>query len=463
MRERNKSDLRLERRCMRISDISFETWCRNHSETHNAKWCRELYPWPVFASLEYGSEYVGQLQRVEINGLRYTARLTDSFVGKNGRFNLLLHLKTEAIIRQAEWEERQWDDLFHLVASDDGRFITLYTERDDPSKSIVASFMRGNFDHVEAIRSKPISALLFRTLVSYRAEELFGALDHYKFYEWVKDGVLHVPSHPQHKPRPRTIAPLRSLGRDLWITYAFKEEKAHRLALYNATQCNKLIVVYCHPTFTRHHRCTYLNTEIVSLSALAQYGAPKRKSQYLSHVRVLMNHLRYSQLPIVGASSRELLERIRDGYNDPPHVILTSYLREAKAGLEFNVTDVGEAAYFFACSNLLNAALTRRYGNSTEVRLLSKDVYSFKQRVGQVVAALVHRPIEGVNIYFAPDGITYVDVLGVQFSFHAIPRTPRIREFIASPVNMYQEWSGRRLQPIAPLVLDWGRAIMLGR
>jgi len=71
--------------------------------------------------------------------------------------------------------------------------------------------------------------------------------------------------------------------------------------------------------------------------------------------------------------------------------------------------------------------------------------------------------IPGVSCYFGADGVAYVDILGVQFSFHAIPRTKRISDYIASGQNSSQPWSGIRLQPIAPLVLEWASALALNK
>lgn len=54
----------------------------------------------------------------------------------------------------------------------------------------------------------------------------------------------------------------------------------------------------------------------------------------------------------------------------------------------------------------------------------------------------------------------YVTVRGVQFSFHAIPRLPDLAAYASSPMNRRQEWSGIRLQPVAPLALRWARALL---
>ena len=134
-----------------------------------------------------------------------------------------------------------------------------------------------------------------------------------------------------------------------------------------------------------------------------------------------------------------------------------SLLREAKSGLEIEVVTVGSAAYFFSCANLLNATLSGRYVIGSIPSNLEKAVYSFKRRVGKVVESIIDNPIQGVEIYFDHQ-LMYVTIDTIQFSCHAIPRTKKIRGFINSKANERQNWSGIRLQPISPMVLDWGRA-----
>ena len=63
--------------------------------------------------------------------------------------------------------------------------------------------------------------------------------------------------------------------------------------------------------------------------------------------------------------------------------------------------------------------------------------------------------MQGVEIYFDHQ-LMYVTIDNIQFSFHAIPRTKKVRRFINSKANQMQNWRGIRLQPISPMVLDWG-------
>lgn len=440
---------------MRARDLSFETWCQNHPDAHETKWCRELYPWHVFAQLEYSEDLIGIAQELLFDGVKYTGTLTRTFLGPNERLNHLVRLTTRPLTSSAEWESRRWDDLFHLVTSADNHFITLYTEKRDPSKVLVSTFMGADFRTIESVKSIPVSQLLFRSLVSYAAEEFFGQLGHFVSFEYVSDGVRTLPRHPQYQPTEAAFAPLRSKDRDIWVLCAFREEKAHRLAFYHAAQCRRLIVVYCIPTFSPHHRCEYPDVQVVSLLSFVRSA----NSRFVDHARVLMNHLSAEPISENRIGVAELERRIKS-YCGQPMPILASQIREAKAALELEATQIGEVAYFFACANLVNAALTHRYGGASETRRLAKNVYTFKKRVWETMLRLKDMQIAGLGMYVSSDGPAYVTVESIQFSFQGVP--PALREgFRTWEGNAYQDWSGLRLQPIAPLVLTWARAKMM--
>ena len=444
---------------MRIMNINFDTWCQNHSSDHDAKWCRLIYPWDAFSLIDYGKHNIGLKQLIRSNGLEYSALISKYYLGKNGRPNFLIDLELNAKSKSTLWKNIPWNTRFHLVASNSGHFITLFTEKRDPAKALLGAFMGCNFSRIEAQRCIMYSNLLFQTLVTYRAEELFGDQCNPSPFDWVRDGVRNLTPHRQFRPQPRSMLPLWADKRVLWVDARWSEEKAHRLAIYSANQCEELIVVYCHPTFSRHHRCSYPKTKVISLLAFVSDDYNGRKSQYNRQARFLLNNLQTLQI-----ESKKKTKKIRDIRSD----ILTSknalkldipisLLREAKSGLEIEVDTVDSAAYFFSCANLLNATLSGRYGIGTIPSNLKKAVYYFKKRVGIVVGSIIDNPIHGVKIYFDHQ-LMYVSIDGIQFSFHAIPRTEKIRRFINSNANESQKWSGIRLQPISSLVLDWGRA-----
>ena len=444
---------------MRITNVNFDTWCKNHSSDHDAKWCRILYPWEVFSLIDYGKHDIGLKQLIRSNRLEYTALMSRFYIGKNGRPNFLIDLKLNAKSKNARWKNILWNTRFHLVASKSGHFITLFTEKRDPAKALLGAFMNCNFSRIEAQRCITYSNLLFRTLVTYRAEELFGDQFNPSPFDWVRGGVRNLTPHRQFRPQPRSMLPLWANKRALWVTARWSEEKAHRLAIYSANQCEELIVVYCHPTFSRHHRCSYPKTKVISLLGFVSGEYNGRKSQYNRQARFLLNNLQSLNIESKkkAKKSRDIRSDILKANNTLKLNIPISLLREAKSGLEIEVVTVGSAAYFFSCANLLNATLSGRYGIGSIPSNLEKAVYSFKRRVGKVVESIIDNPIQGVEIYFDHQ-LMYVTIDTIQFSCHAIPRTKKIRGFINSKANERQNWSGIRLQPISPMVLDWGRA-----
>ena len=324
--------------------------------------------------------------------------------------------------------------------------------------------MGGNLSNIEAKRCLPYSHLLFQSMVSYQAENLFGQQDDRSSFRWLDNGVrrLQIPKGVGTPWKRESISPLWARGRDRWVVARWSEEKAHRFALLNASQCKQLIVVYCHPTFSRHHRCNFPDTEIVSLLSFSHRNGNRGRALFHRQARFLVNHLKIHEIRSKRSTrnTREIENEILMSRNRKPLQIPVSLLREAKSGLEFEVSTVNEAAYFFSCANLLNAAITGRYGIGSIPKSLLKEVYSFKAKVGEVAESLVRRPIAGVSIYF-DRRLMYVKIDQIQFSFHAIARSKAIKKFMYSPDNKRQAWSGIRLQPVSPLVLEWGRSRLL--
>lgn len=132
--------------------------------------------------------------------------------------------------------------------------------------------------------------------------------------------------------RPRNIAPFLSNGRALWIGYSFTEEKAHRFALHNASQCDRRIVTYCQPALSQHHRCNRPNVQVVSLPKLLELASPETRRSYMPHARFLLNNLIDAAVALPSASVEELAGRIplSAGAKMPIH---TSAVRRLALGL----------------------------------------------------------------------------------------------------------------------------------
>lgn len=442
---------------MKASTISFDVWCRNHSHDHNAKWCRELYPWEIFQHIDYNKVASEAPQSFALGRTRYHAWVERRTVREDGRTDYFVRVRSLFSSKRQQWEERAWNDLFHLVASSSGDFITVFTHKKDPTKVLLKKFLRGHLADIETVRSLPVSSLLFRGLLSTAAHDRYDGL---RRFEEFQINSSQLPSIPRHGLKRESYEPFLSRNRDLWIICSFTEEKAHRQALRLSGQTQRLLAVFCHPTFTRHHRCSHDTVSVTSLSEFLRELSPGIHKRYVPHARFLVNHLRQDsndqEENLQSGSIRELVHK-----TDRPLRIHTSDLREAKAGLGLIIATAGEVAYVCACANMLNAALNRRLQTYDGSVALAKEVYSFKAIFGRAIDDILRNPPPGVKLYVEPDGLLYVSVRGLQFSFHAVPRTPAVRAYQRSSQNAPQAWSGKRLQPVAPLVLRWARSLLL--
>ena len=439
------------------SAITFSAWSNNHPRDHYAKWCRELYPWELFRGLDYDKIDLGVAQPLTVAGRRYFGTIKQRFVTEDGRNHYVIQVRSTFSSERQRWSQREWDDVFHLVSSSTGEFITIFTQKKDPSKTLLARFLKSRLTDLESVRSLPVSSMLFRALVSTAAHDRYDDLKRFERFQLDSSNVPYASLAPAGQD---TYEPFLCRNRDLWITCSFTEEKAHRQALRLAGQTNRILAVFCHPTFTRHHRCTDETVSVLSLSEFLRSLSPAIHRRYIKHARFLINHLRRdfdeSEEDLQSNSIRDLILKTEQAVP-----IRTSDLREAKAGLGMIVATVADAAYVCACANLLNAALNRRLRTYDGSLKLAKEVYSFKAILGRAIDDMSRNPPPDVHLYVEREALVYICVRGLQFSFHAIARTPAIRAYQQSQNNRPQAWSGKRLQPVAPLVLRWARSLLL--
>ena len=113
-----------------------------------------------------------------------------------------------------------------------------------------------------------------------------------------------------------------------------------------------------------------------------------------------------------------------------------------------HVETIDEAFLFFASMNVLNAYVKKRDAGENFFKR-----YEFKRDIVRVLEHLLLYPIIDVSIYLDKD-VTYIDLLGLQFSFHHLPLSSILKEYQASDLNRPFEWKGIRLQPYAMLILD---------
>lgn len=443
---------------MILNNLNFATWCKNHDDEHNAKWCREVYPWVVFSKIDFAQDKIGTIQTVLFNKINYNIKVIDIKQQNNGRFIATFELITIPKFNKMKWEERTWNTCFQMVYTPNGDFITVFTKKEDPSKELVSKFMKGNFLKVEEYRSIPVSELLFKSLISYIAKEEFTELLYYKEYAYIPEGYRTLPEHNQFKARQKAFYPLYSLGRERWISYCFNEEKAHRMALSIANQCNYLIVIYCNPIYTRHHRCTYPNTEVLSLYEFCNRISPKTRKKYEKQIKLLQNHLNIPTEQSIASIIKEINNPAKDFYPIEKPDLMESY-----GIMKMEISNLYDAFYYFAAMNLINAWLSRKNkiaNASKKEAKLFKDMYYFKTYIQSTITDLINnnKQIEDINIYIEKN-LVMIDLLGFVFSFHNIPLNEAIIQYSLSNKNKTIEWTGKRLQPIAPLLLAYARLI----
>ena len=442
---------------MKLKNVSFEQWQRNHPPDHDDRWCRELYPFHVFSKIDFDDLKIGEEQCIEFNGINYYAQISKIELQDNDRFRTTFNIATFPKSKTQEWNNRKWNNSFQIVYTQDYDFITVFSKKEDPSREFVVRFMKGNFQRISENRSIPISELLFRTLILYISEDGFPGGKHYEKYLISKEGVRELPIHGQfHNNKTGYFSPIYSLGRDLWICYSFTEEKAHRIAFYNSNQCRRIIVIYCNPTYSNHHRCNYPETSIVSLYEFSNLISTVTRKKYEAHIRFLQNHLN----PQGSYDSDSLLKEI----NNPTKVfyeILKSELMEALGVMKITPKNDLDFFHSLCALNLINAFLTGKRGNdhlNSRQEKLFKDMYSFKKYLSDIVTDRINHQVFSIPIFITKD-LIIIEIKGFQFSFHNIPLNQTLLEYERSSQNKEITWKEKRLQPIAPLLFNYSRSL----
>ena len=440
---------------MKVKNLTIKRWKMNHSLDHDDIWCRELYPFHVFSCIDFDECKLNSIQKIEFNRLSYYVNIKKIELQDNNRYRTTFDISTIPHSKKNEWKNRRWDTTFQIVYTVTFDFITVFTKKEDPSKDYVVRFMKGNFNKINENRSLPISELLFRTLILQLAEEAFPGGKHNELFKYEPKGVRKLEEHTQFKPKKLDFAPIYSVKRNLWICCSFTEEKAHRLAYYIANQCSKLIVVYCNPNYTKHHRCNYASTSIVSLYEFSNILSSEVRIRYENHIRFLQNHLNKSEQ----YDPNELLEEINNPRLDY-YDIQKSDLLEALGVMKIMPSDNQDFFHSLTAINLINAFLTKQRNNKTlkdKETNLFKNMYFFKIYLSNILTDRIEKKDFSVPIYINKD-LIIIEIMGFQFSFHNVPINETLCNYRESEYNQEIIWCKKKLQPIAPLLLKYSRA-----
>lgn len=441
---------------MQIKNLTYEQWEINHISSHEDKWCRELYPFHVFSKIDFDIEKINVEQRIRFNQITYYISIKKIELQANERYKSTFDLSTIPNTNYQAWKYRTWNSTFQIVYSESFDFITVFTKKIDPSKEFVVRFMKGNFLKINEYKSIPISELLFRTLLLHLAEEKFPfGQNNYKFIT-NPNGIRQLAEHPQFKRKKGEFAPIYSLNRDVWVCYSFTEEKAHRIAYHVANQCKELIVVYCNPTYTRHHRCKYENTLIISLYEFSDMASSDVWINYENQVRFLQNHLNLLE----EYDEDNLLDEITNPKQNE-YIIQKSELMEALGIMRIKPLDDLDLFHSLSAINLINAFLSRERKNKTlnsKEKNLFRNMYFFKTYLSDILSERIVQKKFSIPIYIE-DSLIIIKIFNFEFSFHNVPLNDILQDYESSSINKEILWNGKRLQPIAPLLLKYSRTL----
>jgi hypothetical protein len=440
---------------MLLKSLNFETWSKNHPTDHYDKWYRQLYPFDVLSRVNFSAQLIGKDQEIYFEDVLYRATIVKIDLQSNGRYKATVNLSTQIQEENLKWLRRAWATSFQVIYSIEYYFITVFTKKEDPSKEAVVNFMKGRFDKVTHTRSLPISEFLFRTLLLDIAEYNYPGGEVYSSFKYSMNGVRKLPMNDKFNNICENFQPLYALERKLWLCYSFNEEKAHRMAFYYSNQCEKLIVVYCNPTYTKHERCMYQDIDVISLFQFAKIKHQISTTKYEGQIRFLQNHLQQSD-----ATSLEELKCEIDNPARKMYPIANNILMEALSIIKVIPENEYDFFYFLSCANLINAWLGRKRKMeqiSLKDKKSLKDIYFFKTYVVNTISEWILNS-KSPDIFMDKE-ILYITSFDFQFSFHSIPITDILTKYLKNSIKSTSTWKGKRLQPIAPLLVDYARML----
>lgn len=424
---------------MKLRNVSFDTWLRSpdHSgKDPEVRWLRELYPWPVLAQVDCDERLVGRVQPIEFDDADFDVTLVSRvWQPEHGTFKHLLHIESDGL----GWQSRPYSDDFYMCGKPDGEFVTVYHKkktREQPLKRTARAFFNRRWSSIDAdsFANVAVSRFLAASLVADVAEQVWGtALEHY--------------------PSARIVggaSPMLASGNDLWIGYRYYSEGAHAWARQFAGRASHVVALYFADTKYQFRTDLPDGAEVMSVAELDARVLGCRHEEF---IRVLLRKL---ELPHEARQLTELDPVVR-GLVVPPAVAVTDAdVHEALAALKRPCASKAELRYQLAAGVVLNRWIEDERRRGCVKR---KKFYAFKQRIGELAVWASEAGIAGVSVWAdrtdssCGSPVLYVRVDGVDFSYHAIPSA---HEFLV-PHSDGLIWSGVRLKPIAPLVLEWAR------
>jgi hypothetical protein len=463
---------------MKLHNLSFRAWIDNHPKRHKAVFCREMYPWELLRQVSFCMESIGRNQTVYATGIPVVCTVYSLKLQPNGRYRADFRFDKHPDgpkVRSVLGSTAPTD--YSVIFTQERLFVTSFAKGIDPYEYMVSAFMEGRLVDIHQGETGRLIGLFAKTLVSFVAEELYPKCRYYIEYPYLANTIR--PQYPRHHSIRRyfkTVAPMFSNGRRFWLLYTESEEMAHRAGIVFSPHCERLLVIYLNPQLSRHHKCYMKYTHIISLHEFLSRVSPAMRARYDRQIRFLQTGLVEPPTLDMCDLEAEIASPKRHEYE-----ITFFELREALSIMRIPVTNRYDAFYVLAGFNLINAYVNRIKDDRrlrNELRLFG-ELYFYKQFLAAALAEIVLNQVDGVDIYIDKKdnrNLVYARVFGFQFSFHyvqlkdilvgyvrsaEVPTFKKgdfLHDFACSSRNVFQEWSGVRLQPIAPLLLHLARA-----
>jgi hypothetical protein len=138
--------------------------------------------------------------------------------------------------------------------------------------------------------------------------------------------------------------------------------------------------------------------------------------------------------------------------------IFKSELMEAFGIMKITPTNNIDLFHYLSAMNLINSWVNQNKKKKSEAEKLFRDMYFFKTYLGNAVSEIIKNEKLDSRIYLE-NNLIIIEINDFQFSFHHVPLTEFLNNYLLSKENVEIKWSGKRLQPIASLIFRYTREI----
>ena len=424
---------------MHLEGVNFSNWLGSPGHAGKdpeERWLRELYPWPVLAQVECDSSGIGIVQRISHDGVDYRVTLRAvTWQPRHCTFKYRLFVESDGL----GWHSRSYSDVFEMTGTPCGEFVTLFhSKTEEPLERIARAFFHGRSADIDPrqLQTLAVSRFLTASLASRVIEEAYKG-----------SGLEHYPATRLYG----RSAPMFARGNDIWIGQRFFSDGAYAWARECSPRAAKVVGVYLADSKQQIRTALPANAEVRSM---AEIDANELDGRYEQLIRMLYRRFDAPR-PVMDSS---ILDETVRGQREAAHIaIADADVHESLAALRRRCESKNELRYQLAAGVLLNAWIEQEVSLGYVKR---KKFYAFKAPVTQLVEWAVGAQLPGVVVWAENAGgakgrVTFVRIDGVDFSFSALP----IARDLIGPMESGCTWSGVRLKPMAPLVLQWARML----